>query len=688
MLILTEKPSVAKDFAIALNCFYTNGYYSDGRTDITNCVGHLFRLNEPDYYDARFKSWREIPCIPDKFSYLINESVKKQADLVINLLNKHRYDTILIATDADREGEVIARECLEQSNITDFTKIKRFWVSQALTPDVVRQGITEAKNLTEYNQLAKNGFGRQHSDWLTGYNFTRYVSVAANKTLSIGRVKTAILSAIDSRCSQIENFSSEKYFEYYGLFGAQRCAPSCKGIYFISDNNTQFKDNSLGSILKSDAGNKVTVLENKSEQKETPAPQLYNLNAVQKDAYNQYGYSAEETLKIIQKLYEEYKCVSYPRTPSKVMGSGNVQLVQKIFNELAKSHQDFNDVLKISNISLSNKRCFDDTKLEAHHALIPLKDCPQSASEEEKNVYNLILSRFKIAFAAPYVYKKQTVVLAVKSHNYKVTANVMVESGWKRFAQSAMLRSEDDDEEELEQTLENIDWSNLYLQAVETKEKWTKPPKYFNEATILSFMENPKSEDENKGKLVGLGTQATRHTFIPELRENGYIKIEKKNILMTELGRIVIGAVRNSSISCFADISQTTDWEKQLENNPELFENKIAIFVRKVVQEPFAIKEIKEDSQINCPVCGKPMRLGTTKSGYKNWYCTGYKDGCQFKIWETFNGIKLSTTDVALICSGKTTPPKKFKSKSGKDYKAKVYLDKEKRIGLEFMNEK
>jgi len=683
MLILTEKPSVAKDFAAALGCAFHSGYYSNGKTEIANCVGHLFSLQEPDFYDARFKSWKEMPCIPEKFSYAVNDSVKRQAELVVSLLNKHRYDSILVATDADREGEIIARECLEQAGITDLSRIKRFWVSQALTPEVISKGIKAARPLSEYNGLSKRGFARQHSDWLSGYNFTRYVSVAAGKKLSVGRVKTAILSAIDTRCSQIQNFRSEKYFEFYGSFGSQHRASICKGICFSSNGETQFADNTLENELKADVSKAMKVIENKTEKKETPAPQLYNLNAVQKDVFKLYGLSAEETLAVIQRLYEEYKCVSYPRTPSKVMGSGNVELVNKIFNDFAKTHSGFAEVLKISDISLNNKRCFNDAKLEAHHALIPLKNLPKGASEKEAHVYELILNRFKIAFAAPLVFNKQTVVLSAGGHNYKVTGTQTLDSGWKRFS-SAMSRFEDEAEET--QALENIDWNNLHLVDVETKEKFTKPPKYFNEASILAFMENPKGEDES-GKLVGLGTQATRHTFIPELKANGYIKIEGKNILITELGKTVIEAVRKSPIKSFADIAQTTDWERQLDENPELFENEMKGFVRQAVTTPFEIELLPDENQILCPICKKPLKYGQTKSGIKNWFCMGYKEGCQFKVWENFNGGKLSERDVALLCSGKKTPMKKlYSEKTGKDYKARLYFDVNFQIKMEFIN--
>ena len=686
MLILTEKPSVANDFAQALNCPKKAGYFSDGKIEIAYCVGHLFKLHEPDFYDERFKSWKEIPCIPKQFSYEINEAVKKQAELVLALLKKHKLDEILIATDADREGEIIARECLNLAGIFDFSKIKRFWVSQALTKEVIFQGIKEAKPLSEYNQLAKKGFARQHSDWLVGINFTRYVSVAANKKLSVGRIKTALLSAIDSRCAKIENFQSEKYFEFYSSFGAKCFAPSCKGIYFDKDNNTKFKDSNLLSELNKLVEKQATILENKIDKKELQAPQLYNLNALQKDAFKIYEYSADETLKIVQKLYEEYKCISYPRTPSKVMGTDNVQLVNKIFDELANFYSDFTEIKKISDISLNNKRCFNDKKLEAHHALIPLKNIPFSASENEKKIYNLILNRFKIAFANPYIFNKQTVILSVSNYKFKLTGKQEIDLGWKKFVSSETFRSnnENDSEENL-QSLENIDWNNLICTGIEAKEKYTKPPKYFNEASILSFMENPTSIDENNSKLVGLGTAATRHTFIPELIANGYIKIEKKNILMTQLGRVVINSVRNSSIKSLSNIEETTRWETFLEENPTAFEEEIKSFIKSAVIQDFKIELPPDENQILCPICKNPMCLGTTKTGIKNWYCTGYKNGCLFKIWEQFNGIKLSQKDVALLCVNKKTSLKNFVSKkTGKEFKARLYLDSNHEIKFDF----
>lgn len=707
MLILTEKPSVAKDFATALNCQQKPGYFSDGKTEIAYCVGHLFKLHEPEFYDCRFKSWKEIPCIPKQFRYQINESVSKQAKIVLDLLNKHKFDEILIATDADREGEVIARECLVLSGISDFSKIKRFWVSQALTTEVVLQGIKNAKPLSEYNQLSKNGFARQHSDWLVGMNLTRYVSVAANKKLSIGRVKTALLSAIENRCSQIENFQSKKYYEFFGTFGSTQLAPKCKGIYFENEKITGFEDNTKTEKLNACIGNHAKLIDSKIEKKITNPPQLYNLNALQKDAFKYYGYSADKTLKITQSLYEELKCVSYPRTPSRVMGSDNVELCKSVANNLCNYYSDYFDEFRNSmNISLSNKRCFNDDKLEAHHALIPLKFIPASATSEEKNIYNLIICRFFIAFLPEEQYEKQTYILDVNGNNFRITGKKVLNAGWKNDFYLSTIKQRlneegnqtvtnchaleipaQDNEESLEeeQILENLNWNELKLLNIEAKEKYTKPPKYFNEASILAFMENPTSIDENTSKLIGLGTAATRHTFIPELISNGYIKVEKKNILITELGRVVINSVRNSSIKSLANIEETTRWETYLEENPTGFEEEIKSFIQKAVANNFIIELPTDENQILCPLCSNPIRPGTTKTGIKNWYCTGYKNGCSFKIWEQFNGIKLSQKDVTLLCANKKTPLKNFVSKkTGKEFKARLYLDSNHEIKFDF----
>ena len=691
MLIIAEKSNVAKEFADALSCRKNGGIYSGGDITIASCKGHLFNLEEPKHYTSEY-----FPVIPDRFDYRTNPKTTEITKIVISLLKKHRHDEILIATDADREGEVIARECLLMAGITDFSRIKRFWVSQALTAEVIKNGIRDAKPLSEYNTLSAQGFARQHADWLVGMNFSRYISRAANTRLPVGRVQTAILSAISERCDTIKNFRSERYFEHYGIFRPTRVGSGnagCTGIY-IEDSTAKFPEDSRSQKLKECIGKKAVLKEKKEEEKSIEPPQLYNLNSAQKDAFRFFGYSANETLAIIQSLYDDLKCVSYPRTPSKVMGSGNTELCRDVFDELCSAYPKYRQLAASEDFSASNKRCFNDKKLEAHHALIPLKALPENADERQMNIYNLILDRFMAAFLPEAKYIQQVYILEAEGKTFRISGRKTTEPGWKKFSdilsdRHVSVQSEETEDEE--QSLDGIEWNSLVLSETETKEKWTNPPKYFNEASILSFMENPKPDrhmpahDEANEKLAGLGTPATRHTFIPKLTANGYIEVQKKNFICTRLGETLLESLRNSSLRQVADISATTQWEKELAENPEIFEKKMKDYVRQAVSTEIRIDRsgITADS-IKCPVCGKPIRESA-----KSWFCTGYKDGCKFKsLWKETRGTKFTKADIRALCEGKKTPLKKCTKKDGGSYECRFILNKENSWELEPVFEK
>ncbi len=691
MLIIAEKSNVAEEFARALSCRKTGSFYSGRDTTIAGCKGHLFSLEEPKHYTSEY-----FPVIPEQFDYRTNPETSELAKIVVSLLKKHRNDNILIATDADREGEVIARECLMTAGITDFTRIKRFWVSQALTDEVIINGIRNARPLSEYNTLSAQGFARQHADWLVGMNFSRYISRAANTKLPVGRVQTAILSAISERCRAIRNFKSEKYFEHYGILRPTRVGSgnaACTGIYF-EDSSTKFPDSSRIQKLKSCIGKKADLKEKREEEKSIEPPQLYNLNSAQKDAFRLLGYSADETLSIIQSLYDDLKCVSYPRTPSKVMGSGNTELCQNVFNELCNAYPKYRRLSASENFSASNKRCFNDKKLEAHHALIPLKAIPENADERQLNVYTLILERFMAAFLPEAKYIQQSYIIEIEGNTFKISGRKTTEPGWKKFSDILSDRHvsvQNEENESESQSLDGIDWNSLVLSEINTKEKWTKPPKYFNEASILSFMENPKPnrhvsvQDETNEKLIGLGTPATRHIFIPKLKANGYIEVQDKNFICTRLGETLLEALRNSSLRQVADISATTQWEKALSENPEIFEKKMKEFVRQAVSTEIRIdrSEITAD-EIKCPVCGKPV-----KESAKSWFCTGYKEGCKFKsLWKETRGAKFTKSDIKALCEGKKTSLKKCTKKDGGSYECRFILNRENSWDIEPVFEK
>ena len=586
MLILTEKPSVAKDFAKALGCNFSSAdkcfKSADGSIFISNCVGHLFELNEPAVYNPEFKNWKKLPVIPDQFHYHVSPELKDAARIVVGLLKNHKNDEILIATDADREGEIIARECLKAAGISDISRIRRFWVSQALTPVVIKDGISKAKALGNYDLLSEQGFARQHSDWLVGINGTRFITNKSGTLFPVGRVQTAVLSAISERCLAIKNFVPEKYYEIFGEFNPPNGA-KIKGIYVDSTGNAKLKDTFLANELKRYLNSPVKCLEVKSEKKESLPPQLYSLNDLQKDAFRYFNYSAEKTLKLVQKLYEDYKCVSYPRTPSKVMGSQNVQLCSDLYQKFLTQYLEYFVLHPFYKIDASNKRIFNDSKLEAHHAIIPLEKLPVGASGDEENIYNLILERFMLAFAPVHVYEKQTVMLGVGNYQFKVEGRKVLDEGWQKFRRFTRLLKEKDSDNEEVQILDSIDWNNLTLGSVEPVQKTTKPPKHFNEASILAFMENPKGESEDK-KLVGIGTPATRHTFVPKLLRSKYIEIQNNNLVITRNGEKLLNLVRETPLASLADVGETTRWEGKLAQNPAVFESEIRDFIRSSIK--------------------------------------------------------------------------------------------------------
>lgn len=583
MLILTEKSGVAKDFARALGCNYSSAdkcyKNADGSVFITNCVGHLFELEEPTHYGPEYKSWKKLPVLPEHFDYRISKELKDAASVVIRLLKKHKKDEILIATDADREGEIIARECLNEAGISDFSKIKRFWVSQALTPDVIRDGISKAKPLGLYTKLSDQGFARQHSDWIVGMNATRFITNKAGTVFPVGRVQTAVLSAISERCKKIDTFKSEKYYEVYGEFGPTHYG-SIKGLYKNNDGKSKFKDASITDKLPVSIGTRAIIVDSKSEQKTVYPPLLYSLNDLEKDAYKYFGFSAEKTLKLVQKLYEEYKCVSYPRTPSKVMGSQNVELCREIYQKLLSSYVEYFELHSTAVIDGNNKRIFNDEKLEAHHALIPLAKLPVNATGDEDNIYSLILERFMLAFASASKYEKKTVVLDVNGSLFTVEGRKVLDEGWKKYRKFTKKKEEENEDDF--QNLDDVDFNNLTFTGAKIEEKMTKPPKHFNEASILSFMENPKDE-EKEAKRVGLGTPATRHTFIPKLMKSKYIEVKNGNILITKNGEKVLYLLESSSLKNLTDVGETTRWEEQLQENPAVFEKSIREFISSAV---------------------------------------------------------------------------------------------------------
>jgi len=682
MLILTEKPSVARAFADALGVPRKGPFWENGDYCIVNALGHLLEDYLPEDYDPALKKWAldGLPIIPDAVKYKPVEKTKAQLAIVKKCFDGHKNDPLLLATDAEREGELIGAEILHYIGFKNHSSARRFWVSEALTPEVVRKGIENAKPLSEYSSYRDQGFARQQADWLVGMNLTRLVSLKSNKLLHFGRVQTALLGAIYEREKSITSFTPEKFFEVKAVlegaypFSVKLCNPNNE------DFPTRFKERfEVETILsKLNSVEKGIVTNIDKEKKTVQPPQLFNLTALQKEAHKKFSYSPEQTLDIAQSLYETRKCLSYPRTPSRVMGDENVALVKNIFHELVLGirRSDIAEYITDARsefIVADNKRLFNSAELQDHHALIPLAIIPENCSDDEKNIYYLVFERFFTILKPPYIYNSVSVNVDISGHNFIGSGIELLQIGWKK-------NSMDEDEEEPENYAALEKGKGYPVRSIKIEEKKTEPKKHYTFASLLQLMENPRNEDGKR--LTGLGTPATRGAILQKLVDRKYVMLKGKNVLVTDDGKFLVDNIlKNDALAAFISIPETTRWEEQLHENTAAFLEGIKDFVRcAVVNTSMETYQRDKANLGKCPLCG-----GDVYEGKKNYYCGNYKGEkpCNFAIWKEICGAAVSPAEAQALLAGKPTKMKKCVSKAGKEFKAAFQLEKGK-IELKF----
>ncbi|MDR1177246.1 MAG: DNA topoisomerase [Spirochaetaceae bacterium] len=612
MIILTEKPSVAAAFASALGVPRSkDGYWENGQYCIVNAVGHLLENYAPDDYDRKFKKWslEDLPIIPREFKYKPVEKTKAQLALVTRCLKARKGDALLLATDAEREGELIGAEILQYAGFTGYASAKRFWVSEALTREVILSGIEKAKPLAEYESYQKEGYARQQADWLTGINLTRLISLKSGLPLSFGRVQTAVLAAVYEREDAVGRFVKEKFFEVTASLHSGQ-GPHCT-VKLVNKENGEYPFRfpegaaPLAEITSKRGELKTAAITGLSSEKKTEhPPKLFNITALQKEAHKAFSLSPEKTLETAQALYEKHKCLSYPRTPSRVMGDDNVSLVKGIYDNLAGVYPELASGSDPARIAPSNKRVFNSAELQDHHALIPLIPLPAGASEEEKAVFGLVVKRFFTVFKGPYVYNAVSIDAAIAGYLFRENGTDVLEAGWK-----AGNDADDDGDEEPENNYAGLSEGGEYpVVSVVTEEKYTQPKKHYTYATILALMENPRGED---GKhLAGLGTPATRAAILKKLIDKKYLVEKGKNLLITGEGKFLIETVReNPHLAAFVSVPETTRWEEALRASTASFLEGIKRFTAFAVTNT-AVTEREKPSLGTCPRCGAAVREG------------------------------------------------------------------------------
>jgi DNA topoisomerase-3 len=677
MLILCEKPSVARDFAEALGCEGKRGYYQNKNITITYCVGHLFELAKPECYHPSYKLWdvTKLPIIPETFRYKPIPDVASQTDIVLSLIRKCAGDDMVAATDAGREGELIARLVFREAGITDISRIRRFWVSEALTKEVIRKGLESAKPWGDYNRIALEGAVRQQADWLIGINLTRYMTCGNNTLFSVGRVQTALLNAIAIRNTEVSRFIPVPFFELEAVIQSSNETAIKAWLVHPQTGKTAFFDNTeyLHAAQAACRGKTIDTVQATSAREVRKPEKLLNITGLQKKAFKLHGYTPEKTLETAQALYEKHKCLSYPRTPSRVMGDGNVDLFREKFRLLSARYPDHAQHCDESLITLENRNIFNSAALEDHHALIPLAPLPDNASAQEKNIFEIVLRSFFTVCMPDYVYNKKQLVFHVGGYTFKSVINEVVQKGF-----TAAMKEEPEGGTE-DQEAGQFDEKSCAIVKMEILNKKTSPQKEFSQDTLLAFMENPRNNRE--AKLAGLGTPATRSGIIRNLFDRGYIREVKKKLYAADKGLFLLGQLqKDEQLNRIADVGETTAWEQQLRENPGEFKKSIIEYLRSCIK-PGEREHYVEEAPGRCPLCGNLLR-----EGQNNYYCLGYKQvpPCKFSIWKEITGAKLSLGDIHLLLSGKPTGVKKCTAKSGKRFTAVFVLEKDGKIAFHF----
>lgn len=613
-LVIAEKPSVARDIARVLKCTKKgNGSLEGDKYIVTWALGHLVTHADPEQYDVKYKEWKmeDLPIIPDPFKLVPIRQTTKQFNAVKTLLNRQDVNEVIIATDAGREGELVARWILAKAK--SRKPIKRLWIS-SVTDQAIREGFNNLKDGRKYDHLYEAAVARAEADWVVGINATRALTVKYNAQLSTGRVQTPTLAMIANREQQIKNFKPKTYYGLQALTNTVTFTWHEKGT-----NQTQsFQKEKMEQLLKSlDSVKTGEVIDVKTTPKRTPAPHLFDLTELQKEAHKRYGWSAKETLSTLQNLYERHKIVTYPRTDSKHLTSD----MKSTFTDRIKASA-VGDYRVAANKILSKgtpqaqKGVVNDALVSDHHAIIPTEEVVnlRALSDKEYKLYDLIVKRFLAVFYGAYEYDQTVVTLKVGNETFTAKGNTVRDEGWK-----AVYLQED--EQSNERTLPVFKkGEQVSLRGIALTEGQTKPPARFNEGTLLAAMENPSQfmGDESK-ELVktlketgGIGTVATRADIIEKLFKSFVIEKKGNDLYTTSKGRQLLDLAP-------ADLKSpalTAEWETQLTKIAK-GQAKKADFMRQMIDfTQKSISDIKKSDQkfkhdnISgkvCSECGKPM---------------------------------------------------------------------------------
>ena len=691
-LIIAEKPSLARNICAGIGKMdKKDGYFIGGDYIVSWAFGHLFSLVDVESYvpSAKGAGWTldNLPCFPESFRFelrrgddkKVDYGVSKQFKILESLCNRGDVDTIVNAGDADREGEIIVRLCVSHALKTPKPQ-KRLWLPDQ-TPETVRAALSDMKDEKEYDNLASEGFARTYIDWLYGVNLTRYATIRTGKLLRVGRVIVPIVRAIYDRDMEIKNFKPDTYYVIRSneLTNGERVELLSKQK-FTKDDLTGAEEkasqyNTAGAVVTSAQSKKDRILPGK----------LYSLSTLQNTLGKKYKMSMTESLKIIQKLYEE-GYLTYPRTNSEYLATAEKDKMRAIISNISKLGYPvrFKD----------SKYIFDDSKIESHSALTPTYKIPASEklTEKEKQVYSTVFRRFVAVFCSEEcVAEKSEIKIKVGDYEeFTLKGTVILEPGWTKY----------DDYNQKDKILPHLTVGEAVNISFAPDERQTTPPRHYTIETLNNYLKNPFKDDKAKAKELEesgevddaedykaifegleLGTEATRTGIIDNAKKSGYINLKKDVYTILEGGEHLIESLERLSIGM--DKYKTSELGKALKkvfrgemsvkDSVGLAEREISEIFKRGGSAPVALKtDTGSYGEIvgKCPVCGRNVVRGKTSYG-----CMGYNDGCEFRVGISICKRSIPISEVRrLLAEGSTAKISGFISKNGKRFDGRLVI--------------
>lgn len=621
MLVLAEKPSVGREIARVLGCRKGGeGYLEGDRYVVTWALGHLVTLADPDVYEKKWEKWEmeDLPMLPQNMKLVVIPQTARQFRVIQGLMKRGDISELIIATDAGREGELVARWIMAKAGWKKPTR--RLWISSQ-TDRAIKEGFASLRPASEYDNLYRSAQARSEADWLVGLNVTRALTCRHNAQLSAGRVQTPTLALIVQREREIRNFVPKDYW------GVRLKTGGFTATWRDKNNNSRTFDKALAEkIAAACQGGEAVLTQVRKMRRMTVPPAAYDLTELQRDANKKFAYSAKETLNIMQSLYEQHKLLTYPRTDSRYISDDVVAtLPERLRAVMVEDYKPFAQEI-MRKRPLQTKYIVNNAKVTDHHAIIPTEESPElwRLSGPERNIYDLVVRRFLAVLLPPYEYEEVDLTLNVGGNVFTAKGKITLNAGWRAVYDRSF--SFEEDEEDTQSLPQVVQGQRLKVADVRVTAGKTPPPPRYTEATLLTAMERPQGqvEDKNLRKILeetsGLGTPATRADIIEKLFSAFYIERRGKELVPTSKGMQLVELAPKDLRSAVL----TAQWEerlsriaKGLERDTKFIEEIRGYATRLVADVKASDAKYTHDNQTRktCPDCGKFLLLVKGKRG-------------------------------------------------------------------------